>query len=266
MAKRTRAPARQSRAAKKARKPTGARKRKAAKKGCRPRRQAASAKKDKAGRPPKYYTPEFLAEARRRVEQTLESMTSIAGKFGMHHSVLSRLIQRERWVRPEGSLRRRGLSPVMRLAAAADALVMASAEQAPHPDPLAAGGERGRTGSAAPASQDLAAIDRLEQAVMRELATVETMRASLGKEPLRPMDAERTARTLSVLAETLSKLRRQRLAAAPQAGSDHDNDLPADIDVFRLDLARRIDAFVASRAQPDDAERDAGAGAVDQAG
>lgn len=250
MARRTRAPAR---------------KRKAAKKDDLPCRHAASAKKDKAGRPPKYYTPEFLAEARRRVEQTLESMTSIAGKFGMHHSVLSRLIKSQRWVRPEGSLRRRGLSPVMRLAAAADVLVMASAGEAPHPDPLAAGGERGRIGSAAPASQDLASIDRLEQAVMRELATVETMRASLGKEPLRPMDAERTARTLFVLAETLSKLRRQRLAAAPQAGSDHDDDLPADLDAFRIDLARRIDAFVASRAQPDDADGDAGPAALDTA-
>jgi hypothetical protein len=228
--------------------------------GCKsaaPRRQAASAKKDKGGRPPKYYTPEFLAEARRRVERTPESMTSIAGKFGMHHSVLSRLIKSQRWVRPEGSLRRRGLSPVMRLAAAADALVMASAGEAPHPDPLAAGGEKGRTESAAPAAQDLAAIDRLEQAVLRELATVETMRASLGKEPLRPMDAERTARTLSVLAETLSKLRRQRLAAAPQAGSDHDNDMPADIDAFRLDLARRIEAFLASRPDEGDAGADA---------
>jgi hypothetical protein len=86
---------------------------------------------------------------------------------------------------------------------------------------------------------------------------VETMRASLGKEPLRPMDAERTARTLSVLAETLSKLRRQRLAATPQAGSDHDNDMPADIDEFRNELARRIRAFIASRTDRGDAGADA---------
>jgi transposase-like protein len=205
-----------------------------------PARKRKKAKK--AGRP--FYTPEFLAEARRRVEQTLESMTSIAGKFGMHHSVLSKLIKREGWVRPEAALHQRGLSPAMRLAATADGL-LAAAEP-----------------SAVPAPHDISLIDRLEQAVLRELATVETMRASLANEPLRPMDAERTARTLSVLTETLAKLRRLRLAAAPQAGSDHDDDLPADLDAFRIDLARRIDAFVASRTEPGDAERDAGRGAL----
>ena len=194
-----------------------------------PRRRRAT---QKVATPRPFYTPEFLAEARRRIEQTTESMTSIAGKFGMHHSVLSRLVKRERWVRPEASLHRRGLSPAMRLAAEADAL------------------------ADAPAPPDPAALDRIEQAVLKELATVETMRASLDKEPLRPIDAERTARTLSILAETLAKLRRHRLAAAAPAGSDHDDDFPADLDAFRIDLARRIEAFVASRADEDDAERD----------
>ena len=179
---------------------------------------------DKPGRP--FYTAEFLAEAQRRIEHTTESMTSIAGKFGMHHSVLSNLIQREGWVRPEAALHRRGLSPAMRLAAAADAL------------------------AAAPAPPDPAALDRIEQAVLAELATVETMRASLDKEPLRPIDAERTARTLSIHTETLAKLRRHRLAAAAPAGTDHDDDVPADIDDFRIELARRIDVFVASRTEP----------------
>ncbi|HTT46451.1 MAG TPA: hypothetical protein VMG39_00455 [Pseudolabrys sp.] len=217
MTKRTRAPARRK----------TVRKRAAVKKM--PRRRRAT-KKVAAPRP--FYTPEFLAEARRRIEQTTESMTSIAGKFGMHHSVLSRLVKRERWVRPEASLHRRGLSPAMRLAAEADAL------------------------TDAPAPPDPAALDRIEQAVLKELATVETMRASLDKEPLRPIDAERTARTLSIHAETLAKLRRHRLAAAAPAGSDHDDDFPADLDAFRIDLARRIEAFVASRADEDDAERD----------
>lgn len=154
-------------------------------------------------------------------------MTSIAGKLGMHHSVLSKLIKRERWVRPEAALHQRGLSPAMRLAAAADALADAP------PDP--------------------AALDRIEQAVLAELATVETMRASLDKEPLRPIDAERTARTLSIHTETLAKLRRHRLAAAAPAGPDHDDDFPADLDAFRIDLARRIEAFMESRPDEDDA-------------
>jgi hypothetical protein len=219
----------------------------------------------KTGRPPKYFTPEFLAEAQRRVEQTSRATTAIAGDFGMHHSVLARLIEREGWVRPENAGRRRGLSPVMRLAARVDELVGEGREVAPHPNPLPASGERehtergeGGTGLAARASAvspDFSALDRLEAAVLKELSVVESMRASLRDEPLRPMDAERTARTLSVLTETLSKLRRLRLGSAPQAGSTHDDDIPADIDEFREALARRIELFVASRAGAPDAER-----------
>ena len=230
------------------------------------------------GRPPKFYTAEFLAEAKRRVERTAQSTTAIAGNFGMHHSVLARLIEREGWIRPESSGRRRGLSPVMRLAAAADEMVSArEREPSAHSresgnpvflgatsssgsealGPRFRGDERGET-------PDLSTVDRLEQAVLKELATVETMRASLGAEPLRPMDAERTARTLSTLTETLAKLRRLRLAAQPQSDQT-DDDIP-DIDAFRLDLARRIDLFVASRTHAGDGDGDPGAVAVGEAG
>jgi hypothetical protein len=100
--------------------------------------------------------------------------------------------------------------------------------------------------------------------VLKELTTVETMRASLGAEPLRPMDAERTARTLSVLTETLAKLRRLRLGAQPQPDLT-DDDIP-DIDAFRLDLARRIETFLESREADGDAQRDSGPVAIGEAG
>jgi len=233
-----------------------------------PSKSVASAA-NKIGRPPKFYTDEFLAEAKRRIEHTSQSTTSIAGDFGMHQSVLSRLVKREGWVRPEGSLRLRGLSPAMRVAAEVDAMVRVASPppergRSATPDliggsrvgviepaltptltlPLSGGGNPSEFAASADA-HDTSALDRLEAAVLKELSTVETMRASLGAEPLRPMDAERTARTLSTLTETLAKLRRLRLAQ-PQAGSDHDDDIP-DIDEFRRDLARRINLFVASR-------------------
>ena len=175
-----------------------------------------------------YYTPEFLAEAKRRIETTLQSTMSIAGDLGIHNSVLWRLVRHYGWVRPEGSLRLRGLSPAMRLAAQADALVASpppgggrstaqrsgggesrSEQVHPTPDGLRPSdppppGE-GDTEPVAPASLDNATIERLEAAVLKELASVETMRASLGAEPRRPADAERTARTLSVLTETLGE-------------------------------------------------------------
>jgi hypothetical protein len=96
--------------------------------------------------------------------------------------------------------------------------------------------------------------------VLDELATVEAMHAQRGTLPERPVDAVRTAQTLSSLTETLQKLQRLR-CAVPFSGSD-DDDMPADIDEFRNELARRIDAFVASRAEPRDASGDSAAAPV----
>ena len=152
----------------------------------------------------------------------------------------------------------RDITGVMRLADEVEALAStpAHSRESGNPasdaealEPAALGPRfRGDERSERPALDD-STIDRLEAAVLKELATVERMRAALGPEPLRPFDAQITARTLSVLTETLAKLRRLRLAAQPQTGTSHDDDI-TDIDDFRRDLARRIEAFVAS--QPDD--------------
>jgi hypothetical protein len=248
----------------------------------------------KTGRRSSYYTTEFLAEVKRSIETTTERTTAIAHRYGIHHSMMGRLVKRYGWVRPEGSSRVRGLSPVMRLAAEVEGLVslpprsggegreqserggglVVGAVTPPTPDPSppralrVGGGERAefaarasheaRTPTPDPSPQGggekIQTIDRLEAAVLKELGVIEAMRASLRAEPMRPMDAERTARTLSVLTETLSKLRRLRVGSAPQ--SEGPDDDIADIDEFRLDLARRIDAFVASRTGGGGAERD----------
>ena len=117
MARRTRARARRDRASKTARNRASKTARTSASKSKR------RVRADTRGRQASFYTPEFLAEARRRMEQTVQRTTAIAADLGMHHSVLSRLAQREGWVRPQAALRRRGVTPLMRLAGAADALV-----------------------------------------------------------------------------------------------------------------------------------------------
>ncbi len=71
-----------------------------------------------------------------------------------------------------------------------------------------------------------------------------SLRDRLKNEPQSRVAAERTARTLSTLTDTLQKLQRLQ-CAVPANGSDY--DMPADIDEFRNELARRIDAFVESR-------------------
>jgi hypothetical protein len=60
---------------------------------------------------------------------------------------------------------------------------------------------------------------------------------------------ERAARTLTALTRTLRELN-ELLSEQPQTGRLCDCDVPEDIDEFRNELARRIEAFVAS--QPDD--------------
>jgi hypothetical protein len=94
---------------------------------------------------------------------------------------------------------------------------------------------------------DLATIiDQIEREVREELAKVSAMREQLKGMPPRPRDAQTNARTLSTLAETLEKLRRLRLGRPAPSGPAYD-DMPADIDEFRAELARRIRAFVAAR-------------------
>jgi len=80
---------------------------------------------------------------------------------------------------------------------------------------------------------------------VKELEAEEAARAALGTRPRPRYEAERCARTLSVLTQTLERL--QRLHAKSGGGKDGDDDpVPEDIDEFREALARRINAFVES--------------------
>ena len=61
--------------------------------------------------------------------------------------------------------------------------------------------------------------------MLAELAAVERMRAMLDAAPQSPLDAERTARTLSSLTTTLQRIQRMQ-AGLPATGNDNDEDLP----------------------------------------
>jgi hypothetical protein len=197
------------------------------------------------------YAPELLANGRRRYEETDDSVASIAADFGIHHFSLIRLAKREGWVR--FARPPRALPQAAQLLQQAEMLAAQAAGQAAQPDPSAASGESGGTEANAPAPPDLSPVDRLERAVLAELATVEAMREQLGRVPAKPSDAARTAQTLAALTSTLQTIQRLR-CGMPAPGNDYDDDMPADIDAFRRELARRIEAFVAS--QPDDENAD----------
>ncbi|MCW5691140.1 MAG: hypothetical protein KIT48_02125 [Pseudolabrys sp.] len=196
---------------------------------------------------PKTYSTELLANGRHRYEQTDEPIAAIAADFRIHPGSLRRLAQRLGWVRF-------GMAP-KQLPVAARLLVQAEQLAAAHAD--------------APASVSIEAIARIEALVLKEIAELEAMRAQLHGVPHPMREAESTARTLTSLTDTLQKLQRLRLplmaaAQQPDAASHLDTTIPENIDDIRIDLARRIDAFIASRADAGDAQ-DAAAGTADGA-
>jgi transposase-like protein len=177
------------------------------------------------------FTPEALEDARRRYEETDETQVRIAADLGVDRGTLTRLARTHGWVlrkdRPPTDIPE--ADKIARQAT--EAVMNATPTDAPGADVAIA--------------IDGSVADRLEAAVERELRKVENLRAGPGSPTERSVDHERVARTLATLTETLFKVRRLRQPGGSQATDD--DDLPADADEFRVNLARRIEAFVHSR-------------------
>jgi hypothetical protein len=179
------------------------------------------------------FTPEALEDARRRYEETDEVQTAIASSLGIDRGTLTRLARTSGWVlrkdRPPLDLPQ----AVALDHEASEAIAKLAAADAP-----------GEGGDSAGGATDGSVADRLEAALEKELRKVESLRRTPGNAMQRAIDDERTARTLATLTETLFKVRRLRQPGSLQATDDDD---PADADEFRVNLARRIEAFVRSR-------------------
>jgi hypothetical protein len=190
------------------------------------------------------YTPEFIAALRHRYEDTDQPLRLIVAEFKISETALYKLIQKEGWTLR--SRRMRDVRPASRLIED----VVALADR-----PGAAGAAEAHTAAAAPPALDkttdpsAAALARVEAYLLKRLAAEEAARDEAG-------DGERSARTVSILIRALQSLRELRGEATPAETIDDDDDMPRDIDEFRRDLARRIDAFVASRTNPADAGGD----------
>jgi len=196
------------------------------------------------------YTPQFIAGVRHDYENTDKSLARIAADHGVSERTVNRMRDRERWARR--SERVRDVAPAMQALRAATGLLAsretppAARRIPPTPDPsppfatLAGGGEAG------PLASSASTIERIERLVERELEAEEAVRNRLGPLPRAPADAERCARTLATLTQTLHALARLRSGLLPDAGLS-DDDMPRDIDEFRRELARRIRAFVQNR-------------------
>jgi len=185
------------------------------------------------------YTPELLANGRHRYEATPEPVAAIAADFRIHPGSLRRLAGKLGWVR--FGMQPRDLPQAARLLAQAEALEAAAANEPPE--------------------KLTVTLDGLEREVRAQLALVTAARERLQGLPPRPREGEASSRALSHLTAVLQKIHLMRCGLNPSDA--YDDDFPADLDAFRDELARRIEAFMASRPDEDDAGANAAA-PVDQ--
>ena len=97
-----------------------------------------------------------------------------------------------------------------------------------------------------PPATGMALIERVTQAVERELSQIEIIVGGNRVKPAQRTEAERRARTLASLARTLSEVRKLR-ADETKPKRDNDDDLPRDLDEFRRTLSRRLEQMVRAR-------------------
>src|SRR4051812_17162058 len=180
-------------------------------------------------------TPEALEYARQRYEKTDDWMSVIAADLHKSRATMYKIARANGW-----QLRKdrppQGLPQALKLDIEAGDAVDNKAPEAPD------AGDRSARPDAPLDPVSMAA--RLEAALENELRKVESLRGESGPRGKRSAEAERVARTLATLTETLFKVRRLRQPG--NISGRNDDDLPADPDAFRLALAERIEAFVRS--------------------
>jgi hypothetical protein len=188
---------------------------------------------------------EALEYTRQRYEETDDLQSTIAADIRISRGTLNRVAKAQGWVlrkdRPP-----RGLSQALKLDIEA---TEAEHDKASQPSKAE---DRNTAPDSPPVAGSVA--DRLEAALEEELRKVESLRGESGPRGKRSVEAERIARTLATLTETLFRVR--RLREPGNINGSNDDDLPADADGFRLALAHRIEVFVRSRADASVPERD----------
>jgi hypothetical protein len=121
-----------------------------------------------------------------------------------------------------------------------------------HLPPIPRRGKAGTCRGALPSGARELLIDRLWRTASRQVQEIENRLAARAHgEAGEPAERERDARMLAVLVKTLRELAaldeaNKDAASAAQPEPEDDDPVPRDIDEFRRELARRIQAFVGS--------------------
>jgi hypothetical protein len=204
---------------------------------------------------PPELTPETWTQIRYEYEQTEKPVDDICLDHGVSPSTLRERMRRWRWTRRRQPIPAEGPPPSPPIEHAAPVASVTAPIRAPAPSVWVDAHDEPAPDSPAPHTAPFEAtppgqseiVPRLQGAVARVLPAIEATVARLAAGPMPPREMERAARTLTSLTRTLRELNELLSQHQARPACDCDDDMPEDIDAFRIELARKIDAFVASR-------------------
>ncbi len=204
------------------------------------------------------YTARLTASIKYWYEETDRSVEAIAAEFDVSARNIQRLAVSENWIKRKDRKRRPRVVPIAaQLLEEAEGLAAqapkAAATEKPGPHLRADDSGECRDG---PEQQSASTVDLLEARVRQEIEALDEDRGA--RRGFRVADAERCARTLTTVTQTLHEVQRLRSAHAPTAEQMPDGYGPQDMDAFRDDLARRIDLFIASRTEREETGQETG--------
>jgi hypothetical protein len=179
-------------------------------------------------------TPEAWAQIRHDYEHTERPVDDICAEHGISAGTLRNRMRRWRWTRRRAPIPLDGPPP-------APALPLGFAAPA-----LTALPEAETTTAVPPDDRPIA--ERLQSAVARVLPAIEGTLATLATGAAHPRELERAARVLAALTRTLREL--SGLLAqhqTKQPACERDQYTPEQVDAWRFELARKINALVDER-------------------
>jgi len=206
-------------------------------------------------------TAEAWAQIRADYEHTSRPIEEICAEHGISSGTLRDRMRRWGWARRRQPIPAEGPPPLAArrfdppFRPAPTPLVVAPAAARPGPDRGILPAAPEPTRIAAPSEPAPVPVEaspaqiaqRLQGAVARVLPAIETTLAKLAAGPSRPHEMEHTTRALGALTRALRELN-ALVGQYPQGSAlDDDDDMPEDIDAFRNELARRINAFCDAR-------------------
>jgi hypothetical protein len=195
-------------------------------------------------------SPETWTQVRYEYEHTSKPVDDICLDHGVSPSTLRERMRRWRWTRRSQPISAEGPPPAPRIEPAAPRVPAVAAIRAPAPSVWLEADDEHAPDSPAPYAapreepppDQTEIVPRLQGAVARVLPAIEATVAQLAAGPMLPREMERAARTLTSLTRTLRELN-GLLSQYPPAKDEG----PEDIEEFRAELARKIDAIIAQR-------------------